>query len=98
MARFLAVGGGMKRGLNTASTASGRYYVNRDGRVNVLDLGVAKANLNHGLATPSAPAVTAGTANAEPVPAAAPFATGPLLTESAASSLLEESPGSILPS
>jgi hypothetical protein len=40
----------VKRALNTCSTPGGRYDFNRDGRVNALDLGAVKANLNRSLA------------------------------------------------
>jgi uncharacterized delta-60 repeat protein len=46
--------GGVKRVLNTTPNISSRYDFNRDGRVNALDLGATKANLNRSLALPAA--------------------------------------------
>jgi hypothetical protein len=41
---------GIKRSLNTQATVASHFDVNHDGQVNALDLGLAKANLNRGLA------------------------------------------------
>jgi hypothetical protein len=59
--------GGVKRALNGTSTLTGRFDFNRDGRVNALDLGIAKANLNRSLSAPVAP--TASVVAAPPFPA-----------------------------
>ena len=44
----------MKRALNSASPITGRFDINRDGRVNALDLAAVRQNLNRNLvlATP----------------------------------------------
>jgi hypothetical protein len=49
----------VKRSLNSASTAGGRFDFNRDGRVNALDLAMVRANLNRALPTLTAPAAAA---------------------------------------
>ena len=46
--------GAIKKALNTDATVSNRFDFNRDGKVNALDLGLAKSYLNRGLA-PLAP-------------------------------------------
>jgi hypothetical protein len=46
--------GRVKNALNGASTLTGRFDFNRDGKVNALDLGVVKANLNRTLALAAA--------------------------------------------
>jgi hypothetical protein len=58
----------VKRALDTAAMIDNPLDVNRDARVNALDLGLVKQNLNRGLAILRA--TTAATA--PPVPAAAP--------------------------
>jgi hypothetical protein len=54
----------VKRALNTTSPLDGRYDFNRDGRVNALDLGAVKANLNRSLALTAVPVVTPAAADA----------------------------------
>ena len=49
----------VKRALNTASDATGRFDFNRDGRVNALDLATVRQNLNRSLAVPPATAALA---------------------------------------
>jgi hypothetical protein len=51
---------GVKRALNSTSTAAGRFDFNRDGKVNALDLGAVKVNLNRTLS----PATTGGATSA----------------------------------
>jgi uncharacterized delta-60 repeat protein len=51
--------GAIKRDLNADLGLTGRTDFNRDGRVNALDLGLAKSNLNRSLAALSAPAPAA---------------------------------------
>jgi hypothetical protein len=51
---------GVKKALNTASDLTGRYDFNRDGKVNALDLGAVKANLNRSLAPSTPPVAMAG--------------------------------------
>jgi hypothetical protein len=51
--------GGVKRFLN-ATELNSPVDINRDGRINSLDLAAIKANLNRSLSTPTAPAPAAG--------------------------------------
>jgi PKD repeat protein len=51
--------GGVKRNLNTTVGVSNSYDFNRDGKVNALDLGIAKASLNRSLAQPPSIAAAA---------------------------------------
>src|SRR5213075_540733 len=48
--------GGGAAALNTNSAVTGRYDINRDGRVNALDLALVRRNLNRSLGSMTPPA------------------------------------------
>jgi ELWxxDGT repeat protein len=51
--------GGVKRVLNNTAEVASPFDINRDGRINALDLALVKSNLNHSLTPPTAPAPAA---------------------------------------
>jgi hypothetical protein len=63
----------VKRALNTTSDLAGRVDFNRDGRVNALDLAVARGSLNRSLGTTAGAAPFAIAAMPTPAAPAAPL-------------------------
>ena len=67
-ARIEAIGAnamqGVKQNLNGTSLITGRFDFNRDGKVNALDLAVAKAHFNRSLSMSAAPVAAAAAATA----------------------------------
>jgi len=62
----------VKKALNGTAGITSRVDFNRDGRINALDLGAAKLNLNRSLAAPAISlAASVATAALEPSPAPA---------------------------
>jgi hypothetical protein len=81
----------VKRALNSNSDLAGRFDVNRDGRVNALDLAAVRGNLNRTLAAVAAP--SAGASSAASVEGMSRFLTAAAVDagDTAARRVLDES-------